>query len=160
MAVRARFGVHKKSVEKPESLRQSVCVGRDVLRRPLRLPRGRACAEDRQARVAVRARSVAGFFDIPENLIVGAILANHINHVMNRRSSSKKPDVRRADQSIVAHHLVCVLLQRARVRLINPRNIPSDQRYVVLPALAAVPRAHRKAVARTIRRAPGIIHLQ
>jgi hypothetical protein len=67
VSVVAHFSVDVEVVEEREVARDRVCVRRDLF------------AEERQRRIAIAAR------DIAEDLVVGAVLANDVENVFDRR---------------------------------------------------------------------------
>ncbi len=62
MAVRAGFGVDKEAVKQSEAQRQEPVVRGDVLRCSPQQARRFSCAENRQARVTIGPRTIAGSF--------------------------------------------------------------------------------------------------
>ena len=78
VAVVAHLGVHVEVVEQHELARDRVGVRRHVL------------AEERQVRVAV------ALGHVPEHLVVGAVLADHVEDVLDRRGLADAPRDRRA----------------------------------------------------------------
>src|SRR5215510_4633063 len=77
----------------------------DVLRQPVGRARRFARAEYCQARIAVGPGAVAGLTGIAEDLIVGAILFDDVNHMFDRIRAGEQSGFHFADQSVVTQDL-------------------------------------------------------
>ena len=103
MAVVADLGVDVEVVEEDERLRQRVRVRRDLL------------AEERQARIAVAA------WHITEDLIVGTVLADDVEDVLDRRGLADHPRNRRIDRGAGRSQFRRVLVRRQLVDALRIR---------------------------------------
>src|ERR1700676_783122 len=127
MPVRTRLGVHEETIHQPKAQRESVRVWRDVLSRTPGLLSGRARAKDGQTWVAVCMSAIARLREVPENLVVAAILFYDIDDVVDRRRAGKQLNVRRAEQTLIAQHLIRIDGEGAVVWLGDHREIASEQ---------------------------------
>src|SRR5262245_15119054 len=125
-------------------------IRRDVLRQPVGRARRFARAEYCQARIAVGPGAVAGLTDIAEDLIVGAILFDDVNHMLDRIRAYEQSGFHFADQSVVAQDLLGEAEQTPFVWNVNQAQIARNQRAAILPAL---PAPRREAVVRSVGRA-------
>src|SRR6185295_16756001 len=134
-------------------------VWRDVLMLTVG-PRGCITgAKDCERRIAVSFRAVARLFHIAKNLIIGPVLFDDVDDVLDRRTTGKESGLSLAKQPVVAHDLLCVTCQRGIIRKVHGADVANDERSAVLPALSTCATAAGwKAFVRRVRRAAGVVN--
>ena len=137
VSIGARFRVDEETIQQAEAERQRPMIRGDVLRRSSRGARGLSGAEDRQVRVAIGPRTVARLLQIAEDLIVGAILLDDIDDVLDRIGAGEEGRFHLSDQSVVAQYLLREPVQPPFVRDVDQTQIAADQRAAVLAPLPA-----------------------
>src|SRR5213075_1639992 len=134
-------------------------IRRDVLSRSGWTLRDISCAKDGKPRVSICRCAISRLLHVAKDLIVGAILFDHINDVFDRRWARKQSDLGGANQSVVAHDLLRVSGQRLLVRLRNEADVPDHQRNAVLSTLfAPTSSAGWKSIVGSIGCATGAVH--
>ena len=111
MPVGAGFGVHEKAVEEAKPLRERVMIGRNRLRRAIVPTRGVAIPKYCKRRLAVGSVAVTRRFHVAEHLVVGAILLDDVDHVLDGALAGKKLRRSKIHQAIVLHGLLRIASQ-------------------------------------------------
>ena len=157
VSVRAGFGIDEEAVKQTETLRERTVVGRHGLPRAVRPLRGNATAENGQGGLAIGGVPIAGSFHIAEHLIIGTILLDDVDHVLDRTGSCKKLRRSRIHQAVILHGLLRVARQRRAVRQRDGADVSRNNRAAVLTALAIFLFVRRKRGVGRIRSAAAIV---
>ena len=158
MSVGTDLCVDEEAVEESEAECERALVRRDVLRRARSVARGVARAEYCERGVAVGARAVAATFHVAEDLIVGAVLFDYVDDVLDGRAACEELFTLSADEAVVAHDCQRVAREVAFDGFRQSAYVADDEGGAVLASLpAAAARARVEAVVREVRRAARIV---
>ncbi len=106
MSVGTGFRIDEKAVQQAEALRQRSMIWRDVLRFAFGRTRRFAGTEDRQACVAVGFCAIARLRHIAENLVVGSVLLDDVDHMLDWIGAGKQLGFHFTGQPIVVQNLL------------------------------------------------------
>src|SRR5467141_2667190 len=104
----ARLGIHEESVKQTESLRKSTMVWRHHLLRSVRPLRSGATPENCKIGFSIRGVPIARCLHVSKNLVVGAILLDDVDHVLDRALPGKKSRGRKSHQAVILQGLLGV----------------------------------------------------
>src|SRR5215813_7156226 len=136
VSIRACLRIDKETIEQSETKRERMMIGCDVLNSLAGWSRCFTSAEDRQTCISISSITIACPLDVAEDLIVGAILLDDVNHMFDGRDIRKKSGDFLADETVVAQHLLSVAGQVRIVRRWYRTDVSYHQRKAVLSSLS------------------------
>ncbi len=158
VSVGAGLGIHEEPVKQTESSRKGTMVWRHHLPRAVRPLRSGSAPENCKIGLSIRGVPIARCLHVAKNLVVGAILLDDVDHVLDGALPGKQFRGRKSHQAVILQGLLRVARQSGRVRKRNDADVSRNNRPAVLPALPVLFFIRRKRGVGWIRSPPAVVH--